>query len=155
MRINIKDCIKNSLQKHVLSLIFVTHQCVGHVADVEGECWKSTSCLERERGGRVAPLLLAIAFGTVVGTQLQHDGDKSRSQGSTRCKRDQSGGQRGDGRCFLYQGVALLRRLTRSTRRSEADFVESLDEDDQSRDISCWRESEERDCFSKFFLRGR
>ena len=41
--------------------------CVGHVADVEGECWKSTSCLERERGGRVAPLLLAIAFGTVVG----------------------------------------------------------------------------------------
>ena len=25
MRINIKDCIKNSLQKHVLSLIFVTH----------------------------------------------------------------------------------------------------------------------------------
>ena len=34
-------------------------------------CWKSTSCLERERGGRVASLLLAIAFGTVVGAQLQ------------------------------------------------------------------------------------
>ena len=34
----------------------------------EGDaCWKSTSCLERERGGRVASLLLAIAFGTVVG----------------------------------------------------------------------------------------
>ena len=25
MRMNIKDCIKNSLQKHVLSLKFVTH----------------------------------------------------------------------------------------------------------------------------------
>ena len=36
-----------------------------------GRCWKSTSCLEREDGGRVASLLLAIAFGTVVGAQLQ------------------------------------------------------------------------------------
>ena len=26
MQINIKDCIKNSLQKHVLSLIFVTYE---------------------------------------------------------------------------------------------------------------------------------
>ena len=46
------------------------------------------------------------------------------------------------------------RRRERISLRSEADFVESSDEDDQSGDISCWRESEERDCFSKFFLCG-
>ena len=31
MQINIKDCIKNSLQKHVLSLKFVTYQLVNYL----------------------------------------------------------------------------------------------------------------------------
>ena len=49
----------------------------------------------------------------------------------------------------METGLAREKKLPDELEKkfTETGFVESSDEDDQSGDISCWRECEERDCF--------